>query len=340
MSNFNKKNNRPKTILLTGGSSGIGYQAAKKLVENGCYCIIPCRDKNTSTKTLKSLSKLNHQGEFRPERISTPIVDLSDLRQVNDFCNEIKSKNIAIDVLILNAGLQYTGSNSPKWSKQGIELTIAVNHISHQYMAISLYPLLQLSDSPKLIITASEVHNPNSSGGQIGEKACLGDLSGLKSGRGALMINGSKVFSADKAYKDSKLCNLLFAKEFQRRIKQRGDQMPVIAWAPGLVIPRDNGGFFRYSRKYNQLGQIIFAFIARDLIRITESPEIAGNKLAQIAISNEYNLNGFHYYSNQTRSFGNNVMKKAAASVDANNEDLAYLLWKFTCKILGISTQL
>ena len=59
------------------------------------------------------------------------------------------------------------------------------------------------------MITASEVHNPTSGGGRVGRPAGLGSLEGLRSGAGFQLLNGDTDFDADKAYKDSKLCNLL-----------------------------------------------------------------------------------------------------------------------------------
>ena len=69
----------------------------------------------------------------------------------------------------------------------------------------------------------------------------------------------------------------------------------VIAWAPGLVISRDSQGFFRYSRKYNELGQRLFAFFVRDLFHLTETPEVAGHILSTLATSSKYETSGFFY---------------------------------------------
>ena len=64
------------------------------------------------------------------------------------------------------------------------------------------------------------------------------------------MVNGEQPFDADKAYKDSKLCNLLMG----RHLAQLHPQLPVICWSPGLVIPRGRDGFFRNSRQANPIG--------------------------------------------------------------------------------------
>ena len=84
-----------------------------------------------------SFDKSSKKGE-----IYTPIMDLSDLKDIDNLCFELKKRRLNIDVLILNAGLQYTGSKTPRRSVQGIELTFAVNHLGHQYLVQRILPLL------------------------------------------------------------------------------------------------------------------------------------------------------------------------------------------------------
>ena len=191
---------KPLTIFITGGSSGIGYQAVLKLISLGHKIILPCKNIARANEVLTNIFN-----EFAPEssrkgEIYTPIMDLSDLKSIDSLCSEVKNRRWTIDVLILNAGLQYTGSKTPRRSTQGIELTFAVNHLSHFYLTKKILPLMDISNDPRIIITSSEVHNPNSGGGKVGAKASLGKLKGLESGAGFEMIDGNK-FNADKAYK-------------------------------------------------------------------------------------------------------------------------------------------
>ena len=260
-------------------------------------------------------------------------MDLSDLKSIDSSCSELKKRRLNIDVLILNAGLQYTGSKTPRWSSQGIELTFAVNHLSHFYLTQKILPFINMSNDPKIIITSSEVHNPSSGGGKVGAKASLGNLKGLKYGAGFEMIDGNK-FNADKAYKDSKLCNILFAKKLSKYLLAKNLSIPVIAWAPGLVISRDSQGFFRHSRKYNPLGQILFAFLARDILRITTSNKEAGLILADLACLSKYEKAGFNYYSNKIISSAKFSFEKADISDDANNEDLSDKLWRLSKSLI------
>ena len=281
------KKDKPLTIFITGGSSGIGFQAVLKLISLGHNIILPCKNISRANEVLTNLFNHSLDESSNKGQIYTPIMDLSDLSSIDSLCSEVKNRRWTIDVLILNAGLQYTGSKTPRRSTQGIELTFAVNHLAHFYLTQKILPFIDIRNDPKIIITSSEVHNPNSGGGKVGAKASLGKLKGLESGAGFEMIDGNK-FNADKAYKDSKLCNILFAKKLSSHLISRNLSIPVIAWAPGLVIPRDSQGFFRYSRKYNQLGQVLFAFLARDILRITTSNKEAGLILANLACLSKY----------------------------------------------------
>ncbi len=325
----NSKKDNSLTIFITGGSSGIGYQTVLKLISIGHNIILPCKSISRANEVLtnifnQSSVKLSKKGE-----IYTPIMDLSDLTSIDSLYSELKKRNVKIDVLILNAGLQYTGSKTPRFSTQGIELTFAVNHLSHFYLTQKILPLINISNDPKIIVTSSEVHNPNSAGGKVGAKASLGNLKGLESGPHFEMIDGNK-FNADKAYKDSKLCNILFAKKLSSNFIKKKLPISVIAWAPGLVVSKDSQGFFRYSRKYNLLGQILFAFLARDILRISTSNEKAGLLLTNLASSNKYNKPYFNYYSNRIISSGKFIFEKTDISNDAKREDLSDNLWELS----------
>ena len=333
----NSKEDKSLNILITGGSSGIGFQAVLQLISLGHNIILPCKNILRANNVLTRIFNKFQSNSSNKGNIYTLEMDLSDFKSIDTFCAEVKKRRLIIDVLILNAGLQYTGSKLPRRSAQGIELTFAVNHLSHFYLTQNLLPFLNRNNNSKIIITSSEVHNPMSSGGRVGAKASLGNLSGLASFSEFEMIDGNP-FNADKAYKDSKLCNILFAKELSNRFKKKGLSIPVIAWAPGLVISRESQGFFRYSRKYNILGQILFAFLARDILRITTSNEKAGMLLCDLVCSSKYNKYGFNYYSNKLISPGKFVFEKANISEEAMSEGLSNNLWELSKFIIDNKT--
>ena len=317
-----------RNILITGASSGIGFEAVLLLIKQGHRIIAPCRNESRVEDTLLKLKRSNISDVELNKQVLLPVLDLASLKDIRNFADDLVEKEIPLDTLILNAGLQYTGSKVPRFSLDGIELTFAVNHLAHQYLTERLTPLLIRDNDLKIIITSSEVHNPKAPGGKIGQKASLGDLSGLKSGNDFNMLDGNPIFSADKAYKDSKVCNILFARELHKRLSEKCNNYSVIAWAPGLVIPKTNQGFFRYSRQYNEIGQKIFAFFARDIFGITESVENAGFILSELACNLKFQYSEFTYLSNKIIKPRKKLFEISEISREASDDQLAKDLWE------------
>jgi protochlorophyllide reductase len=143
------------------------------------------------------------------------------------------------------------------------------------------------------------------------------------------MLDGGP-FNAEKAYKDSKLCNLLMARQLERQLREQGKELPVLAWSPGLVIPRQSGGFFRYSRSQNPFGQTLFALVARDLLRLTETPARAGALLAGLATVSAPEPPGFQYWSNRVLGPGRLRFEVTEPSVEARSNQLAQELWRLS----------
>ena len=122
---------KEKNILITGGNSGIGLFATINLLKtkNNLYILIRSlkrRDEFLS-KLLKIFDK-NYLEKYLNLIVNIDLSNLENIQIIEDF---FIKKNIFLDIIILNAGMQYTGSFYPKVSKQGIELTFAVNHLAH-----------------------------------------------------------------------------------------------------------------------------------------------------------------------------------------------------------------
>ena len=324
-------NQTPKRILITGGSSGIGLEASKRLTQRGHHLTFICRTNERCKETFKTLS-----AEKTEYTTTTGIViNLKNLEEIETGCSRLIEMNEPIDTLILNAGIQNVGIKNPQFTKQGIEETFCVNHLAHQLILLRLLPLLLKSKKPKLVITSSEVHNPVSGGGRVGQPATLGTLDGLRQHENIAMLNGQKTFDADKAYKDSKLCNILMARHIASQLKQRGKEIPVLAWSPGLVIPKGSGGFFRTSRQQNPIGLALFSFVARDLLRLTETLHKAGGLLAELADGERYEQKGFRYISNQLVSPGRHLFTETETSNEGNNEQLGQELWTLSENLIN-----
>ncbi len=326
-----------KNILITGGNSGIGFFAIINLLKtkNNLYVVI--KNELRKNEFLKKIQKFFDKTFLNKYLNIIDNCDLSDLKNIKKIKDYFISKKIVLDVVVLNAGLQYTGSFYPKVSKQGIELTFAVNHLAHFYLVNVLKDLVRDIEGSRIIITSSDVHDPKSSGGNIGKKAGLNNLVNFRKKVTGKFLN----FNADESYKNSKLCNILFAKELKKKLSISSSKISVITWAPGLVIPNDDLGFFRYSKNFNLFGYLIFSKVAKNILGITESTENAGKILSEIILDSNLNNIGFIHLSNKLISFKKHKLVESSVSDEANNAELALKLWILSeeiCESFGFAT--
>jgi len=326
-----------KNILITGGNSGIGFFTIINLLKakNNLFIVIKSElRKNEFLKIIKRYFDENYFNKYLNIIENCDLSDLENIKKIKDF---FISKNIFLDVVVLNAGLQYTGSFYPKVSKQGIELTFAVNHLAHFYLVNLLKDFVSDKEESRIIITSSDVHDPKSSGGNVGKKAGLNNLVDFKKKVTGQFLN----FNADESYKNSKLCNILFAKELAKKLKKSSSKISVITWAPGLVIPNDDSGFFRYSKRFNLFGYLIFSKVAKNILGISESMENAGKILSEIVLDSNLNNIGYVHLSNKLKSFKKHELIESKVSDEANSDELASKLWILSgeiCESFGFVT--
>lgn len=325
---------KDKNILVTGGNSGIGFFATINLLKIPNYLYIPIRSLSRKEEFLLKLIKYFDKEYLEKYLNIIENIDLANLENIQKIRNYFIKKNVSLDVVILNAGLQYTGAFYPKVSKQGIELTFAVNHLAHFYLVNILTGLINNKSESRIIITSSDVHDPKSPGGNVGEKAGLNNLINFKEEITGKYIN----FNSDKAYKNSKLCNILFAKELSKRLQMQASKISVITWAPGLVIPNDDSGFFRYSKKFNIFGYLVFSSFAKNILGISENVENAGNLLSQIVSDSAFNNIKYLHLSNKLVFYKKHKLLKSVVSEEACKNELALKLWNLSeelCRSFG-----
>ena len=326
-----------KNILITGGNSGIGLFAIINLLKtkNNLYVVIKSElRKNEFLKTIQKYFDKNYLSKYLNIIENCDLSNLENIKKIKDY---FISKKILLDVVILNAGLQYTGSFYPKVSKQGVELTFAVNHLAHFYLVNILKDFIIDKEESRIIITSSVVHDPNSLGGNIGKKAGLNNLVDFRKKVTGQFLN----FNADESYKNSKLCNILFAKELEKKLRRSFSKISVITWAPGLVIPNDDLGFFRYSKSFNLFGYLIFSKVAKNILGISESIENAGKILSEIVFDSNLNNIGYVHLSNKLISFKKHKLVESNVSDEANSAELASKLWILSeelCESFGFAT--
>ena len=305
-------------VLLTGGSSGVGFEAAKVLSAQGHQLTIVCRNQATADQARSLL----------PDSVHTLICDLADLGAVSAICSQLLDRGTALDALVLNAGLQYAGASEAQFSVQGIELTFAVNQLAHQLMAMRLLPLLRKSASPRVVITASEVHNPSSGAGKVGKPADLGDLEGLRAGAGFAMVNGSPGFDGNKAYKDSKLCNMITTQELHRRLHAETG-ITFSSLYPGCVA--DTPLFRNTPRAFRK----IFPWFQKNITGGYVSQAVAGERVADVVANPEFAQSGVHWsWGNRQKKNGQQFSQEL--SEQATDPVTARRVWELSMQLVGI----
>ena len=209
-----KNNLVDKTIVITGATAGIGRAAARALVAQGANLIAVGRSAARCAETKKTIL-----AEFPEGRITFIIADLSSQSAVRKLADQIRAQfespaEARVDVLVNNAG---TVSSWYTATEDGYELQFAVNHLAPFLLTYELLPLLEAAPQGRVITTSSNSHR--------GTKIHWDDV----------MIR--RRYNCLRAYKQSKLANVLFSYEFNRRMAGKGNGSQVRAFAvdPGLV---------------------------------------------------------------------------------------------------------
>jgi NAD(P)-dependent dehydrogenase (short-subunit alcohol dehydrogenase family) len=243
------KSMKNKICVVTGATSGIGQETAKALASKGAYVIIVGRNEKKCIATVKRI-KL-HTGS---DLVDYQCADLSDLKQVYDLASVLKQKYQHIDVLVNNVGAYF---RTRYQSKDGYEMTFALNHLSPFLLTSLLLDLLQESEQGRIINVSSDAHYK----GRI-------HLEDLQSTHG---------FEGFNAYAQSKLALVLFTYELARRLKKTA--ITVNALHPGLVATNfgKNNGLFRfYLRRLIKRHEISVPEGSKTCIYLATSPDVAG----------------------------------------------------------------
>ena len=194
-----------KIVLVTGANAGIGFETAKSLCAIGATTVLVCRSEEKAKKAATEIKK-----EVPDAKTDYAVADLASQKQVRELAGNIRSRYDKIDVLINNAGSWFSGF---ELTEDGVERQWAINHLSPFLLTHLLLPSLQKAPDPRIINVSSDSHFH----GKIHFKD----------------VNLRNNYHGLRAYAQSKLANVLFTFEFNRR--KPVDTFSINAVQPGLV---------------------------------------------------------------------------------------------------------
>lgn len=244
-----------RIFLVTGGTSGIGYETAKALALAGADVVIAARSAQRGAETIKKIRQ-----EAPEARIRFESFDLADLDSVRALSDRLKASVPHLDGLINNAGVM--GLPERGTSVEGYEMHFAVNYLGHFALTAELLPLLQKVDAPRVVT-----------------------LSSIAARQRDAAIHFSDLQFADRydpnlAYRQSKLACLMFALELQRRSDAEGWGIQSMATHPGV------------SRTNLQVNN---GFIRRNVMRFVLQPAAQGALSTLYAATDPSALGGHYY---------------------------------------------
>jgi protochlorophyllide reductase len=316
------------TCIITGASSGVGLYGAAALSRRGWHVVMACRDVAKARAAAEALG-------MPPDSRTILHVDLGSQASVRAFVEAFRALGRSLDALVCNAAVYLPRLTEPERSPEGYEISVATNHFGHFLLTNLLLPDLERSThaSRRLIILGTVTANYEEFGGKIPipAPADLGDLEGLAAGFKAPigMING-KPFKPGKAYKDSKLCNMITGRELHRRHHARTGIVFNTLY-PGCVA--DTPLFRHTPRAF----QVIFPWFQKNITKGYVTQELAGDRLAQVVADEKFGeRSGVHWSWGNRQKEGREAFAQQLTA-RAQDQQLGERLWALSAQCVGLA---
>lgn len=262
-----------KLCVITGASSGLGLETAKALANKGDYFVI------CAVRDVEKMKAVADEQGMDPKRFAVLKLELSSLESVRQFVYDLKAfkSNRPLDRLVCNAAVYLPTDPQPRYSEDGYEMSMAVNHLGHFLLCNLLLEDMARAKDPRMVIVGSITGNSNTvGGGLVYPRADVGEFEGWETngGKNIPMVDG-KPFLGAKAYKDSKVCNMMTAYELHRRYH---DSTGIVfsSLYPGCIAET---ALFREKRQwFRDLFPVFMKYVTGGYV----SEEEAGERLAQV----------------------------------------------------------
>ncbi len=300
---------RPHAVI-TGGASGLGLGCATHFRGLGYDLTLADVDAAASQRALAQLSALQGEGEIRSQ-----IVDLADPASTSGAAEALKARGQPIDVLVNNAGIYPPAVR--RVNAEGHELSFAIAHLGHFRLTHALWPLLEAAPAARVVSISSLV-----------QRRARINLDDLAWSRGYVPI---------RAYQQTKLACLLFARELQRRLDAAGHRVSSYAAHPGVCRTQIGRNRPR-SGQDSAWQRFATATLAAGLRHVGQSPEAGARPVIAVATTDEFPAGSLVGPRWLNESFGRPV--RIAPGPAARDPAIATALWARTEWLTGVRWKL
>jgi NAD(P)-dependent dehydrogenase (short-subunit alcohol dehydrogenase family) len=283
-----------KTVFITGANTGIGYQTAKVLAARGARVLIGCRSKDKAENACKQIRADHPEAELQPVSL-----DLGDLASVKKAAKRV-AQEPRLDLLINNAGIMIPPY---ELTRDGFESQFGVNHLGHFALTGLLLDKLRETPSARVVTVSSIAHRQG--------RILFDD------------INAENGYNAMVRYAQSKLANLCFAYELQRRLVAAGDDTLSVAAHPGIADTE--------LARYIPRAMMLFYPLFRPLFNTSAQ----GAWPTLFAATGESVRGGDYYGPGRLRETSGPAVK-VASSRRSQDTDLARKLWDLSIEMTGV----
>ena len=287
-----------RTVLITGANSGLGLRSAEALAGAGARVLMACRNEAKAAEA-RDLVAAQATGP-EPEVVR---LDLSDLESIRACADDVSSRVEKLDVVLNNAGVMAIPLSR---TAQGFEMQFGTNHLGHFALTGLLLPVLQRAEVPRVVTTSSTAH---------------------KSGRMNWDdLNADESYRRWRSYGQSKLANLLFMRELDRRARDSDSDLLSVSAHPGYAATHLQGhsGSWIEARTM-ALGNFLVA------------QSDAAGALPQLYAATMPDVSGGDYYG-PDRFFEMRGHPKLAGSTAASKDlAAAHRLWEISEKLTGVA---
>ena len=312
----------PGVVLVTGTTSGVGLNAVKALANLGWSVITANRSPQRAAGAADAL-------DIPKDRVRHIQMDLGDLDSVRRAVSTLGP----IDALVCNAAVYKPRLKQPERSPQGYEISMATNHFGHFLLIQMLMESLKQSKHPsrRVVILGTVTANSKELGGKIPipAPADLGDLFGFEQGfKAPITMASGKSFKPGKAYKDSKLCNMITTQELHRRLH---DDTGIVfsSLYPGCVA--DTPLFRNTPRAFRK----IFPWFQKNITGGYVTQSLAGERVAQVVADPDFGVSGVHWsWGNRQKKDGEQFSQEL--SDKATDPRTAELVWDLSMQLVGL----